>query len=238
MVFRNGDERKRSIRHMFARLAPRYDLINRIITLGQDRRWRKETIKHLELNGHSRALDAGTGTGELAFQILRSSPKTKVIAVDFTPQMIRCGQKRDQNANIAWVIADVNQLPFADDSFNAVVSGFVLRNVGDIERMLEEQNRILKPRGRIACLETSPPTKGIISLLLSAYMRYIMPILGSVISGDKKAYHYLERSTHDFLSTDTLAQRFRDANFDAIQFAHYMFGNVAIHWARKDHQGS
>jgi demethylmenaquinone methyltransferase/2-methoxy-6-polyprenyl-1,4-benzoquinol methylase len=238
MAIGKEDERKRSIRHMFARLAPRYDLINRIITLGQDLRWRRETVKHLELNGHSRALDVGTGTGELAFQILRLAPQTKVIAVDFTPQMIRLGQKRDRHANVAWVIADVNQLPFSDESFHAVVSGFVLRNVGDIERMLEEQNRILKPRGRIACLETSPPTRNIISLLIAAYMRYIMPILGSVIGGDKKAYHYLEQSTHDFPPTETLSQCFRDANFDAVQFSHHMFGNVAVHWARKDHQGS
>ncbi len=238
MVIWNGDQRKRSIRQMFARLAPRYDLINRIISLGQDRRWRRETIKHLELDGHSRALDVGTGTGELAFQILRRAPQTKVIAVDFTPQMIRLGQERDHHADVAWVIADVSQLPFVNESFNAVVSGFVLRNVIDIERMLEEQNRILKPRGRIACLETSPPTKNIISLLIGAYMRYIMPILGSFISGDKKAYHYLERSTHAFLSMDTLSRRIRDAHFDAVQFSHHMFGNVAIHWARKNHQGS
>lgn len=233
MVMDSGDQRKRSIRQMFARLAPRYDLINRVITLGQDRRWRRETIHRLELDGRSRALDVGTGTGELAFQILRYAPQAKVIAVDFTPQMIRLGQKRDYHANVTWVIADVNHLPFADESFNAVVSGFVLRNVVEIERMLDEQNRILKPRGRIACLETSPPTKNIISLLIAAYMRYIMPILGSVISGDKKAYHYLEQSTHAFLSMDTLSQRFRDANFDEVHFTHHMFGNVAIHWARK-----
>lgn len=238
MLIGNGDQRKRSIRQMFARLAPRYDLINRIITLGQDRRWRRETIKRLELDEHSCALDVGTGTGELAFQILRSAPQTKVIAVDFTPQMIRLGQKRDHHSDVAWVIADVSQLPFADESFTAVVSGFVLRNVVDIERMLEEQNRILKPRGCIACLETSPPIKNIISLLIAAYMRYIMPILGSFISGDKKSYHYLERSTHAFLSSDALSQRFREAHFDTVQFSHHMLGNVAIHWARKNHQGS
>jgi demethylmenaquinone methyltransferase/2-methoxy-6-polyprenyl-1,4-benzoquinol methylase len=237
MLIGSGDQRKRSIRQMFARLAPRYDLINRIITLGQDRRWRRETIHHLELDGQSRALDVGTGTGELAFQILRLTPQTRVIAVDFTPEMIRIGQKRDRHADISWVIADVSQLPFADESFHAVVSGFVLRNVVDIERMLEEQNRILKPHGRLACLETSPPTKNIISLFIGFYMRYIMPIFGAFISGDRKSYHYLERSTHAFLSPEALSQRFRGANFDGIQCSHHMFGNVAVHWARKNQQG-
>ena len=233
MTTRSGDERKRSIRQMFARLAPRYDLINRIITLGQDSHWRKETIDHLELAEHDRVLDLGTGTGGLAFEIVRREPQTQVIAVDFTPQMIRIGKNRDYHTGVAWVIADVVQLPFADATFDAVVSGFVLRNILDIDQMLKEQHRILKSQGRIACLETSPPTKNLLSLLIGFYLRFIVPVLGRLLSGDGKAYRYLEQSTHTFLATDTLSQRFCSADFDAIQISHHMFGNVAIHWARK-----
>ena len=184
MSRRNENKRKWSIRQMFARLAPRYDLINRIITMGQDNRWRKETIDRLELGANSRTLDLGTGTGRLAFEIARQTPKSKIFAVDFTPEMIRIGQKRDQHNAIAWIIADASHLPFADAAFDAAVSGFVLRNVADVNAVLEEQNRILKLRGRIACLETSPPTKNFTSRLIAAYMRFIMPILGYLLSGD------------------------------------------------------
>ncbi len=235
MVTRGADGRKRSIRQMFARLAPRYNLINRIMTLGYDRQWRKETIDRLALHEHNRLLDLGTGTGELAFEVLRRAPKTKIIAVDFTPQMIRIGQKRDRRAAVSWVIADALHLPFAAAAFDAVVSGFLLRNVVDIDRALEEQNRILKPRGHIACLETTPLARNIVSLVIGFYMRHILPVLGRLLSGDGEAFRYLERSTQAFLPTATLSRRIRSANFDAVQFSHHMFGNVAIHWARKMH---
>jgi demethylmenaquinone methyltransferase/2-methoxy-6-polyprenyl-1,4-benzoquinol methylase len=235
MATRSAEGRKRNLRQMFARLAPHYDLMNRIMTLGYDHRWRKETIDRLYLSEHSRVLDLGTGTGELAFEVLHCVPTTRIIGVDITPQMIRLAQKRDRHAAVGWVIADVDQLPFADAVFDAVVSSFVLRNVVDIDRALEEQNRILQPRGCIACLETTPPGSNIVSRLIAFYMRHIVPLLGRLFSGDGQAFRYLERSTQTFLPTNALSRRIRSANFDAIQYSHHIFGSVAIHWARKIH---
>jgi demethylmenaquinone methyltransferase/2-methoxy-6-polyprenyl-1,4-benzoquinol methylase len=233
MATRSAEGRKRNLRQMFARLAPRYDLMNRIMTLGYDQRWRRETIDHLFLNEHGRVLDLGTGTGELAFEIFRRTPRTRIVGVDITPEMIRLAHERDRHAAVGWVIADVEQLPFAGAAFDAVVSGFVLRNVVDIDRALEEQNRILKPRGCIACLETTPPGRNIVSRVVGFYMRRIVPFLGRLFSGDGEAYRYLERSTQTFLPTHALSRRIRAANFAAVQFSHHIFGNVAIHWARK-----
>jgi demethylmenaquinone methyltransferase/2-methoxy-6-polyprenyl-1,4-benzoquinol methylase len=233
MVTISAEGRKRNIRQMFARLAPRYDLMNRIMTLGFDHRWRKETIDRLSLSGHSRVLDLGTGTGELAFEVLRRVPTARIVGVDITPQMIRLAHERDRHDAAGWVIADAERLPFSGDSFDAVVSGFVLRNVVDIDRVLLEQNRILKPRGCIACLETTPPGRNIVSRAIGLYMRRIVPFLGRLFSGDGKAYRYLESSTQSYLPTHALSRRIRSANFAAVQFSHHIFGNVAIHWARK-----
>ncbi len=233
MATRSAEGRKRNIRQMFARLAPRYDLMNRIMTLGYDHRWRNETIDRLSLSEHNRVLDLGTGTGELAFEVLRRVPTTRIVGVDITPQMIHLAHERDRHAAAGWVIADAEQLPFAGDAFDAVVSGFVLRNVVDIDRTLEEQNRILKPQGCIVCLETTPPGRNIVSRAIGIYMRHVVPLLGQLFSGDGKAYRYLESSTQNFLPTHALSQRIRAANFAAVQFSHHIFGNVAIHWARK-----
>ncbi|MCX8062159.1 MAG: class I SAM-dependent methyltransferase [Anaerolineales bacterium] len=145
-----------NVRAMFGRIAPNYDRMNRIMTLAQDLRWRREVIRRAALPERGRLLDLGAGTGDLAMEALRQVPTAQVLAADFTLPMMTVGRK-NKPATIRWCAADALNLPFASQSLDAVVSGFLLRNVVDVERSLSEQYRVLKMGGRLVCLDTTQP---------------------------------------------------------------------------------
>src|SRR5512140_1309425 len=139
-------DRALAVRGMFAGIAPRYDLLNRLMTAGMDVRWRKEVIRRARLAPGSRLLDLGAGTGDLAREALRSTPRCQVLAADFTLEMMLVG-KTSHALPQDWSGADALNLPFPDAAFDALVSGFLMRNVTDVERALSEQYRVLKPSG-------------------------------------------------------------------------------------------
>jgi demethylmenaquinone methyltransferase/2-methoxy-6-polyprenyl-1,4-benzoquinol methylase len=226
-------KRAEDVQRMFTRIASRYDLLNRLMTMGQDRRWRRETIRRLDLSAGARLLDIGAGTGDLAFAAARQQPDAKIIACDFTAAMIYQGRQRILARPIQWVIADAQALPFPRNSFNAVVSGFLLRNVTDLELALEEQARILIPNGRVATLDTTPPRSGPLAPILRFYFRWIIPALGRYIAGDEGAYRYLPDSTQTFVSASELASRFIARGFKNVKYVRRMFGTIAIHWGVK-----
>lgn len=230
---RTADE----VRDMFTRIATRYNLLNSLMTLGQDRSWRRETIRQLNLRPGDRLLDLGTGTGDLAFEALHQTNELRVVASDFTPRMINIGKVRPEGHRLMWVIADAHHLPFTDDAFNAIVSGFLLRNVTNLNAALREQVRILRYAGRIASLDTTPLSSGILRPLLEFFLQRVIPHLGSVFAGDPAAYRYLPETTERFLPAETLAERLKAAGFDGIQFIRLMFGTIAIHSAKKPYRG-
>ena len=218
---------------MFTRIASRYDLLNRLMTLGQDRRWRRETIRALQLNPGERLLDVGTGTGDLAYEALQQEERIHVIACDFTAAMIRLGQARPEGQQIQWVISDAQALPFTPNAFNAVVSGFLLRNVEDVKHSLQEQARILQGGGRIASLDTTPPPPGPFRALARLYLKWIIPALGRWIAGDESAYRYLPDTTQAFISAPELALIFQTCGYAGVGFGRRMLGTIAIHWGQK-----
>ena len=225
-----GQERATYVQDMFTRIAGRYDLMNRLMTGGQDIRWRKRVIQLARLGDNACLLDLGTGTGDLAREALAQFHQAKVIAADFTLEMMRVGQKRGA---LNFSSADALHLPFPDLSFEAVVSGFLIRNVIDLQKALEEQYRVLKNGGRIVILDTTRPQKNILSPLVWLHMHVIIPTLGRLLTGAKEAYRYLPESTEGFVTAENLASRMVSVGFKKINFQRLMFGTIAIHWGEK-----
>ncbi len=224
-------EKPRYVQAMFARIARRYDLMNRLMTAGQDVRWRREVIRRAALSPHARLLDLGAGTGDLAREALRQQPQCRPYAADFTLEMMQVGRTRPGSHTIRWLAADALTLPFPDATFDAVVSGFLLRNVADVPRALAEQFRVLKPGGRWVALDTTRPQRTPLWPLVRLHLSLVIPLLGRLITGDAEAYRYLPESTQGFLPAERLAALLQAAGFIQVGFRRLMFGTIAIHWA-------
>ncbi len=238
MTHLSGIDRAQYVQGMFTRIASHYDLMNRLMTFGQDCHWRRTVIQRAELPvERSRLLDLGGGTGDLGFEALRQHPTTMPCEADFTLEMLRVGQQRAQaidysiaQSTIDWSVADALNLPFPDHAFDAVVSGFLMRNVIDVPRALSEQLRVLKPDGRIVILDTTRPRRSLLTPLIRFHMHTIIPLLGRLISGQKEAYEYLPDSSEGFLSAEQLAARMISTGFSKVAYQILNFGTIAIHW--------
>jgi demethylmenaquinone methyltransferase/2-methoxy-6-polyprenyl-1,4-benzoquinol methylase len=233
-----GTERARYVQGMFSRIAGRYDLMNRVMTAGQDVRWRREVIRRAGLPPNGMLLDLGAGTGDLAREALRQHPGARALAADFTIEMMRVGRHREgrdiaAKERLAWTAADGQRLPFSDGVFDAVVSGFLLRNLSDLGRGIAEQFRVLKPGGRFVSLDTTPPPRNILAPLIRFHLHTVIPLLGRLLTGQSDAYTYLPDSTESFQEAEILAERLRSAGFEAVGFKRLMFKTIAIHWGHK-----
>ncbi len=226
-------DRVRDVQNMFARIAPRYDLMNRLMTMGQDVNWRRQVIQRARLAPSNWLLDLGAGTGDLAGEALRQCPKANVIAADFTLGMMTIGKPRYSADNLGWSAADARQLPFPEASFDAVVSGFLLRNVTDLNLSLAEQRRVLKPGGRFVALDTTPPENNLLAPFIRIHLHQVIPTLGRLVAGQSEAYQYLPNTTENFLEPERLAARMQAAGFEGVGFVRLMFGTIAIHWGIK-----
>jgi demethylmenaquinone methyltransferase / 2-methoxy-6-polyprenyl-1,4-benzoquinol methylase len=230
MTHLTGKERGEYVQRMFTRIAHRYDLMNRLMTAGQDVEWRKAVILQARLKPNFRLLDLGAGTGDLAREALAQQPEVNVVAADFTLEMMRVGNR---NGSLPWSAADALNLPFEDNTFDAIVSGFLMRNVGNIQQALKEQHRTLKPGGRIVILDTTKPKRNLFSPFIWLHMHVVIPFLGGLVSGFRDAYNYLPDSTESFITAEELTVRLAALGFKQINFERHMFGTVAIHWAMK-----
>jgi demethylmenaquinone methyltransferase / 2-methoxy-6-polyprenyl-1,4-benzoquinol methylase len=232
LAYLNGRERADYVKGLFTNIAAHYDLMNRIMTAGQDMRWRREVIQRASLSSANHLLDLGTGTGDLARLAKIKYPAMQVTAADFTVEMMRIGKKRN-NPDLGWLAADAIQLPFEKNTFDAVISGFLLRNLADIYSSLKDQYRVLKPGGKIVTLDTTPPSENILKPLINFHFYTIIPNLGRLLTQKQEAYHYLPDSTERFLQPDQLIDLFRSAGFTRLGYRRLMFGTIAIHWGEK-----
>lgn len=227
------EEKSRYIQRMFAGIAPRYDLLNRLLSLGIDRRWRNFTAKLAVGNPRGRYLDVCCGTGDLALAVRKRAPEASVIGSDFVMEMVERGQakadKRRGNG-FAPLLADTLQLPFADASFDGVTVGFGIRNVANLERGIAEMARVTKPGGRVAVLEFTQPKGAFLRKMYMLYFTQALPRIGNAVSqSDMKAYSYLPASVAAFPDADGLAEIMRAAGLPETRYYLRTFGIAAAH---------
>ena len=220
----------RDIRRMFDRIARRYDVMNRVMTFGQDRVWQRAAARRALLPKGGRLLDIGAGTGGIAAAALSADSATTVVAADFSVDMMRAGRRvRPLAEPLLWCGADALHLPFADGTFDAVTSGYLIRNVAGARAAFAEQLRVVRPGGRIVCLDTSPPRQNRWRPLVLFHLTTLIPLMGTVLAGDREAYTYLPASTRAFHSPRRLAGIMRSAGLDPVTWRTFMFGTIAVH---------
>jgi demethylmenaquinone methyltransferase/2-methoxy-6-polyprenyl-1,4-benzoquinol methylase len=230
-----GEQKARYVQDMFGRIARRYNLMNRLMTFGQDQRWRRFVVKQARLPDGGVLLDLATGTGDIAFEAVKKSSDVNVVGADFSLPMMVVGQQQPLGHRVAWCGADAMHLPFPSNTFDAVTSGYLLRNVIDIDRTLKEQLRVLKPGGRIVVLDSSPPRQNILKPFINLHLKYGIPLLGRLVAGKDAAdaYRYLPESTQAFKTPKDLANLMREAGIVNVSFQMFMVGTIAIHWGEK-----
>lgn len=218
---------------LFSEIAPHYDLMNHLMTWWQDERWRRFVIARARLPSTGHLLDLGTGTGKLALEARRQHPGSRITAADITLPMMLQGQKKRPSSSWYWICAAAGSLPFEDDSFEAVVSSFLVRNLSNLPRGLTEQYRVLKPGGRAVILDTTRPPQNSLTPLIRVYLHRVIPFLGQILTGNRSAYTYLPESTEAFLESQELAEILVSAGFKAVGFRKFMLGMIAVHWGEK-----
>jgi demethylmenaquinone methyltransferase/2-methoxy-6-polyprenyl-1,4-benzoquinol methylase len=218
-----------AIRDLFTRIARHYDVVNRVISLGQDRRWRRLALDAAELRPGIRILDVATGTGDLALMAKRGTPSAEVVGADLTMGMLRRAQVKVEEADVPWVLSDGLALSFAGESFDVVTSAFMMRNVPDVEQALREQVRVIRPGGRLVCLEITWPRSFPMNWLFTLYFSGVTPLLGSMMTGDRAAYAYLPQSVRRFMKPEALADMMHKVGLRQVSWTSMMMGTVAIH---------
>jgi demethylmenaquinone methyltransferase / 2-methoxy-6-polyprenyl-1,4-benzoquinol methylase len=207
---------------MFDRIAPVYDAMNRVMTAGLDRRWRRLTARSVAMPG-SRVLDACCGTGDLA--IACAEEGAAVTGLDFSERMLE--RARRKAPELEWVSGDALDLPFEDGAFDGATVGFGVRNVADLDRGLRELRRVLRPGGRVGILEITRP-RGVLAPFYRLWFDGIVPLLGKLLPGGS-AYTYLPASVRRFPGPDELAEMMRGAGFADVQYRLLAGGIVALH---------
>jgi demethylmenaquinone methyltransferase/2-methoxy-6-polyprenyl-1,4-benzoquinol methylase len=228
-----ADERSVFVNRMFARIAPTYDLMNRLMALGQDQSWRRRLLEACALPPHGSLLDIGTGTGDIAYTAMQQQPGVRAIGSDFTYEMMAAGVGKVAGLTLPFVQADTFALPFPDNTFDAVVSGFLVRNVVDRVAAFREMARVTKSGGRVACLEIAPPTNALLEPFFRFYFFRIVPLIGGLVAGDRTAYSYLPQSTIEFPPPPALARLMEQAGLHNVVYHEYMINTVAIHVGTK-----
>jgi len=238
---------------MFGRIVRRYDLMNRLMTGGRDAVWRRRAVDLAlgEDAGDAPLLDVATGTGDLALALARAVHGARpVVGVDFAAPMVRAAAAKGRDANVlpspavgggvggegrlAWMIGDALALPFPDNTFAACTVAFGLRNMADYEAALREMGRVLRPGGRLVCLELTPFRRPILGALFGWYFSRVVPIVGGVLSGDREAYRYLPRSVAAFPTADALVELMRQSGLTNVSYRPLGGGTVALHVGTKE----
>jgi len=224
-----GDEQ---IHQIFESISERYDLMNSIISLFQHKVWREDVIWKIGLKNGTKILDLCCGTGELTLSLARNLKHAEVYGLDFSEKMLEKAREKEKNSNInnvKFCFGNAKNMPFENEFFHDATICFGLRNISHRMNALKEIWRVLKPGGKLACLETSIPSIPVYRHFFYLYMRYLVPFLGQIFTGNTEAYLWLQESTWNFPDKKTLEDQFKKAGFENIVIHQYLGGAAVLH---------
>ncbi|MCD7962992.1 MAG: bifunctional demethylmenaquinone methyltransferase/2-methoxy-6-polyprenyl-1,4-benzoquinol methylase UbiE [Rikenellaceae bacterium] len=231
--YEKNESKKKQVKTMFDRIVFRYDLLNHVLSFGIDKRWRKKTVSLVDRNNPASILDLATGTGDMAFMLSRKIPGAIIHGADLSPEMLAIAKekalKKDLDSHLTFEEADGENLPYEDNTFDAVTIAFGIRNFEDIPKGLEQIYRVLRSGGRYYILEFSMPGNTIINKLYTFYFRKFLPYIGGLVSGDRKAYRYLQESVENFPYGERFVRILSDTGFKENKMINLTFGLVKIY---------
>jgi len=229
-------EKAATVRRMFSAIAPRYDLLNHLLSLNIDRGWRAHAIRALALERrpHGTFLDICAGTLDVSAELAREPGfQGTVVAVDFAEPMLRLGAEKTRGLPVRPMVADALQLPFATASTDGAIVAFGARNFDALDEALRELGRVLAPGARLVILELSTPPSRLVRLGYHLYFHRVLPLVGRLVSGHRTAYSYLPASVANFPAADELARKMERAGFVNVQFRRLTMGTAAVHWGER-----
>ncbi len=229
------EEKAAYVERMFARIAPGYDRMNRVMTIGMDRGWRDYAARAIAPPANGRALDVGTGTGDFLPLLADWMPDGFAVGLDFTVAMMQAGLPKlgQAHGRAGFVGGDALHLPFPDNSFDAITTGFTMRNVVDIGQAFREMYRVARLGCVVACLEVARPSNPLLRLGHRIYFEQVVPRITALLGGDPTAYTYLPQSARAFPLPDTLVRIIAEAGWSEVRYKLLGMGAVAVHTAYK-----
>jgi demethylmenaquinone methyltransferase / 2-methoxy-6-polyprenyl-1,4-benzoquinol methylase len=231
-VFLPEEKKSEQVAGMFNSIAGKYDFLNHFLSLNIDRSWRKKAIQLLRKTAPETILDIATGTGDLAIASLRLHPK-RIVGIDISENMLLIGKKKasksEEGAKIEFLLAQAEKIPFAENTFHAVISGFGVRNFSNLKEGLRETFRVLKPGGQLVILEFSKPSGFLAGTVYKFYFSKILPLIGGWISGDNWAYEYLPQSVELFPEGKEFLKILENTGFKECSIKRLTFGIASVY---------
>lgn len=235
---KGGDSKKQQVEKMFDNIAPYYDFLNHFLSLGIDKIWRKKAISILQEDAPKYILDVATGTADVALETVKRVPEVdKIIGIDISNEMLEVGRQKIKKRQLTETIelqqGDSENLPFEDNTFDAITVAFGVRNFEHLEKGLQEMNRVLKPNGKLVVLEFSKPRIFPFRQLFNAYFKYLLPTIGKIKSKDPRAYQYLYESVQVFPDGKDFVRILEKTGYKSNQWKSLSLGICAIYTGRK-----
>ena len=230
----NSKQKTKLVQNVFSSVAPSYDIMNDLMSLGMHRLWKKRFVETVDLKESEIVLDVGSGSGDIASEILKENLPTSLYLLDLNEEMLLEGRKRlRKEKNIKYFIGNAEKLNFENNFFDKYTISFCLRNVTEYLLSIKEAYRVLKPGGKYCCLEFSTPKSSLVSSSYKIYKSKILPLLGEIVAKDKNAYKYLSESIDLFPSQEELSKNLHDCGFTKVETINLFNGIVAIHTGYK-----